>query len=198
MLTVQAVVNTIPFLMDWIVRLLALATPLALWYRFWWGSKSQLSVRQLPDPRERYWSYGRTDDEEWWSNYVHVIAVNRGWWTGLIWDVELRAVTFDGAHTVANASEETVKIEIDAYSEGESERLDLSNPHQRVERNISERDIAHLKIAPFLDPSGDLARRAESAETAKFEFALTVQDNKRTDTAPFTVTTDVSDVSFED
>jgi hypothetical protein len=63
MLTVQAVVNTIPFLMDWIVRLLALATPLALWYRFWWGSKSQLSVRQLPDSRERYWSYGRTDDE---------------------------------------------------------------------------------------------------------------------------------------
>jgi hypothetical protein len=195
---VQAVVNLIPVAIDWIVRSLALATPVALWYRFWWGSKSQVSFRQLPDPRDRYWSYGSTDGDHWWGNYAHVIAVNRGWWTGLLWDITLEEVTFDDNQTVTEACDETVKIEIDTYAEGESERIDLGNPHQRVERSIPGRDIAHLKLAPFLSPDGDLAKHAEESDEAEFEFVAKVQDNKRTDTVPFTVTMDVSDVDFDD
>jgi len=140
---VQAVVNLIPVAIDWIVRSLALATPVALWYRFWWGSKSQVSFRQLPDPRDRYWSYGSTDGDHWWGNYAHVIAVNRGWWTGLLWDITLEEVTFDDNQTVTEACDETVKIEIDTYAEGESERIDLGNPHQRVERSIPG-EILHI------------------------------------------------------
>ena len=189
-------------LLDWALRglsiVLALGTPLALWYRFWWGGKSQIAFRQLPDPRERYWSYGRTDGEEFWSNYVHIIAINKGWWTGLIWNFELREVSFRDGPTVTDTSEQTVKIEIDTYTDGESKRIDLGNPHQRVERNIPGRDIAHLKLAPFLSPDGDLAQHAEKSKIADLTFEATIQDNNRTDSVPFTVTMDVSNVNFEE
>lgn len=176
--------------------ILALGTPLALWYRFWWGSKSQVSFRQLSDPRDRNWSYGST--EESWSNYVHVIAINRGWWTGVIWGVELQKVSFDDGHTVTDVSSETVKTEIDTYVEGESKRLDAEDPHQREERNIPGRDIAHVKLVPFLKTGGEIAKHAEQSDKADLTFIIRIEDNKRTDLVEFPVTMDVSEVEFDE
>jgi hypothetical protein len=176
--------------------ILAFGTPLALWFRFRWGSKSQVSFRQLPDPRERKWSYGRTEDIEIWSNYVHVIGINRGWWTGVIWSIGLEQVSFDSGQTV-NASNEVIKTEIETYNESESERLDLGNPHQREERNIPGRDIAHVKFVPFIETGGKLAHHAEKSKEAEFTFKVTIEDNKRSNVVPCSVTMDVSDVSFE-
>ncbi len=185
---------------DWVLPtlsvLFAVGTPLALWYRFWWGSKSQVTFRQLPDPRERDWTRGRSDGIEEWSNYIHIIAINKGWWTGLIWGVELQEVSFDGNHTVTDTGDETVKIAIETYDGGESHRIDLDDPHQRAERNIPGRDVTHLKFVPFLDPSGDLARHAENAEEAEFVFEATIQDNKRTDAVELLARMDVDDVEF--
>ena len=177
---------------------LALGTPLALWYRFVWGSKSQICFRQLSDPRERKWSYGRQDDTEYWSNYIHVIAINRGWWTGILWEIELQEVSFDDGTTVTDESSETINTAIDVYSDGKSERLDLENPHQRKEQNIPDRGVAQIKLVPFLKTEGNLADDAEQSKEAEFLFEATIQDNKRTDSVEFRVTKDVSDVKFND
>jgi hypothetical protein len=168
--------------LDWAFRiasiLFAAGTFVAVWYRFRWGSKSRVSFRQMPDPRKRGWSRSGNQDTERWSTYIHLLGTNRGWWSGVIWTAELEKVVFDKTNEMHSIAKEVDDLIIETYTDGEEQRLDLDDPHQREERDIPARDNSHLKIVPFIKAGGEFEKRANSPAEAEFIFKITIQDNR--------------------
>ncbi|QZP39445.1 hypothetical protein [Halobaculum magnesiiphilum] len=195
--TVEWLLSNLEFLFNITIRGLTLAAPIAILYRFWYGGKSRLKFKQIKDPRERNWSRHKNNSPILWSNYVHYIAVNRGWWPGIIWDVSLQCVEFNTGERIADGEETLHDVYLDIYKGGESERIDTENPHTREERTLEGRDITHIKLGPKVNENGDFAELATNAETATFYFEAEVEDNKGRSKVPFSAKMDVSDVDTE-
>lgn len=177
---------------------LAIAGPLALGYRFWWGSKSQIHFKQMNVPRERFWGSGRREDIPVWSNYFHFIGVNRGWWPGLIWNIQIEKVKLGDGTTASVDSNDVQQLEFIPYKEGGgTERLDLENIHTRQHRTVSGRDILYFKLVPFIKDESRLVERLKESDTAKFTFAARMEDNQRSYTKHFTVERNVEDIIEE-
>lgn len=175
--------DTIITISEWALRTLTLffaaATPVALWYRFQWGGQSRVRLQPLNPSNPREWSSGRRRNGTvpYWSNYFHGSTINRGWWTGLIWDVELVGIRFPDGTIVKNIEDCVDELRFEVYTDKGKQSIDLSSRQVRDGRSIQGRTTQYVNFVPFLIDESEFTEKAKSHDTAEFVFHLTVEDN---------------------
>lgn len=193
--------DTFTTISDWALRTLSLffaaVTPVALWYRFLWGGQSRIRLQPLHPSTRREWSSGhrRKGTVAFWSNYFQGLTINRGWWTGLIWDVELVTVRFPDGSTVENIEDCVDELRFEMYTDEGKQSINLRSRHVREGRSIRGRTIQYVNFVPFLIDNSEFTEKAKSHDTAEFVFDLTVEDNSGRYTTSASFSRDISKIN---
>lgn len=174
-----------------------LATLVPFCYRYFWGSKSHISVSRFTTLDDSEWRDGRNESKPIWTRRILVRASNDGWRDGVISNVQLSEVVLTGksGQTLINDTENGVhKIELEHFSSsGEMTRLSVEQRTSYGGQIIGGRDDELLGIIPFILQESDLGEEMKQADEGDFTFTFTIEDNKRIYETSVDVSTSLQD-----
>lgn len=174
--------------------LFALGTPIGLWYRYWWGSKSHIKVRQLNIFQSTNWRDTTTEGESTASVRFIFIASNGGWRDGFIGDVRPVSIKFDNGRTITDINSVLKKSKYErSLTESTIEKLDMDRMYNLERRQVKSRDDLIFYYVLHLLTDSEFTEIARSATSATFRFEGTFEDHSRKYTREFSAEMELGD-----